>query len=62
MMWVGLNRLASLGITSYLNALVDSEIDETVVKSAIYFGYLHQLDDYMEFCTSQTGEEFVLGN
>jgi hypothetical protein len=47
---LGLNHLARSGTTAYLNALVDSEIDEKKVKSAVYFGYIHQIDNYLENC------------
>jgi len=47
---VGMNRLASYGTAAYLNALVDPEIDEEVVKTAVYFGYLHDIDEFNENC------------
>ena len=47
---LGLNHLARSGTTAYLNALVDPEIDEKVVKTAVYFGYIHQIDNYLENC------------
>lgn len=47
---VGMNHLARSGTAAYLNALVDPEIDEDIVKSAVHFGYVHQLDNYIENC------------
>ena len=47
---LGLNHLARSGTTAYLNALLDPEIDEKAVKSAVYFGYVHQIDNYLENC------------
>jgi len=47
---LGLNHLARSGTTAYLNALLDPEIDEDAVKSAVYFGYIHQIDNYLENC------------
>ncbi|MCH7758089.1 MAG: haloacid dehalogenase-like hydrolase [Thaumarchaeota archaeon] len=47
---LGLNHLARSGTTAYLNALLDPEIDENAVKSAVYFGYIHQIDNYLENC------------
>ncbi len=47
---LGLNHLASSGTAAYLDALVDPEIDEDTVKSAVYFGYVHQIDNYLENC------------
>jgi hypothetical protein len=50
---VGMNRLASSGTAAYLNALVDPEIDETVVKQAVHFGYIHEIDQLNEQCERQ---------
>ena len=47
---VGTNHLARAGTTAYLNALVDPEIDEVAVKSAVGFGYIHQIDKFNENC------------
>ena len=50
----GLNHLARSGTAAYLNALVDPEIDEEAVRDAVHFGYVHQIDKYIEHCASQT--------
>ena len=50
----GLNHLARSGTAAYLNALVDPKVDEEVVRHAVYFGYIHQFDKYIEYCSSQT--------
>ena len=47
---VGINHLARSGTTAYLNALVDPEIDEETVKTAVHFGYIHQIDKFNENC------------
>ena len=47
---VGMNHLASSGTAAYLNALLDSEIDEEVVRKAVHFGYVHQIDNYLANC------------
>jgi hypothetical protein len=47
---VGMNHLARSGTAAYLNALVDPEIDEEAVRSAVNFGYVHQIDNYIENC------------
>jgi len=47
---LGMNHLARSGTTGYLNALVDPEISEKAVKSAVYFGYVHQIDNYLQNC------------
>lgn len=47
---VGMNHLASSGTAAYLNALLDSEIDEEVVRKAVHFGYVHQIDNYLVNC------------
>ena len=47
---VGMNHLAQVGTVSYLNALADPETDEETVRSAVHFGYVHQLDNYLENC------------
>jgi hypothetical protein len=50
---VGINHLARSGTAAYLNALVDPGIDETAVKTAIYFGYIHDIDKLNEHCEKQ---------
>jgi hypothetical protein len=50
----GLNHLARSGTAAYLNALVDTEIDEIAVRDAVHFGYVHHIDKYIEHCASQT--------
>ena len=50
---VGMNRLASYGTAAYLNALVDPEIDEAKVKKAVYYGYVHDLEQLNEQCEKQ---------
>lgn len=57
----GLNHLARSGTAAFLNALVDTEIDEEVVRSAVYFGYVHQIDKYLEHCASESGETYDTG-
>jgi hypothetical protein len=52
----GLNHLARSGTAAYLNALVDTEIDEIAVRDAVHFGYVHQIDKYIEHCASELGE------
>ena len=47
---VGMDHLAQVGTTAYLNALADPEIDEKTISTAVYFGYVHQLDNYIENC------------
>ena len=47
---VGMNHLASSGTAAYLNALLDSEFDEDVVRKAVHFGYIHQIDNYLANC------------
>ena len=47
---IGMNHLASSGTAAYLNALLDSEIDEEVVRKAVHFGYIHQIDNYLVNC------------
>jgi len=46
----GINHLARSGTAAYLNALVDPEIDEAEVKTAIHFGYIHDIDKFNENC------------
>lgn len=48
---VGMNHLARSGTAAYLNALVDPKIDETVIKSAVYHGMIHDLDQLNEQCS-----------
>lgn len=47
---IGMNHLASSGTAAYLNALVDPETDEESVRTAVHFGYVHQIDNYIENC------------
>jgi len=47
---VGMNHLARAGTAAYLDALVDPEIDEDIVRSAINFGYIHQIENYIANC------------
>jgi hypothetical protein len=47
---VGMDHLARSGTAAYLSALLDPEIDEEVVRSAVNFGYVHQIDKYIENC------------
>lgn len=47
---VGMNHLARAGTAAYLNALVDPEIDEDTVRTAVNFGYIHQIENYIENC------------
>ncbi len=47
---VGMDHLASSGTAAYLNALVDPEIDEEAVRTAVHFGYINQIDNYLENC------------
>ena len=54
----GLNHLARSGTTAYLNALVDPEIDEEAVRSAVHSGYVHQFEKYIEYCASELGETY----
>ena len=47
---VGMNHIASSGTAAYLSALLDPEIDEEVVRKAVNFGYVHQIDNYILNC------------
>ena len=47
---VGMNHLARSGTTAYLNALADPKINEESIRSAVNFGYVHQIDNYLENC------------
>jgi len=47
---VGMDHLARSGTTAYLNALADPEIDEENIRSAVNFGYIHQIDNYLANC------------
>jgi len=47
---VGMDHLARSGTTAYLNALADPEIDEESIRSAVNFGYIHQIDNYLANC------------
>jgi hypothetical protein len=53
---LGLNHLARSGTAAYLSALADPEIDEIAVRDKVHFGYVHEIDKYLEYCASQTGE------
>jgi len=45
-----LDHIARSGTAAYLSALLDPEVDEEVVRSAVYFGYVHQIDNYLANC------------
>ncbi|MDH3657725.1 MAG: hypothetical protein OEM77_06275 [Nitrosopumilus sp.] len=47
---VGMNHLASSGTAAYLSSLLDPEIDEETVRTAVNFGYVHQIDNYLANC------------
>ena len=47
---VGINHIARSGITAYLNAMANPEIDEEAIRAAVHFGYVHQIDGYLESC------------
>ena len=47
---VGMDHLASSGTAAYLSSLLDPEIDEEAVRTAVNFGYVHQLDNYLVNC------------
>jgi hypothetical protein len=47
---VGMDHLARSGTAAYLNALADPEFDEETVRTAVNFGYVHQLDKYLSNC------------
>ena len=47
---VGMDHLARSGTTAYLSALADPEIDEEKIRSAVNFGYIHQIDNYLTSC------------
>ncbi|MBA4463924.1 MAG: haloacid dehalogenase-like hydrolase [Nitrosopumilaceae archaeon] len=47
---VGIDHLARTGTTAYLNALSDPKFDEENVITAVNFGYVHQLDQYLANC------------
>jgi len=47
---VGINHIARSGTTAYLNAMADPEIDEESIRTAVHFGYIHQIDGYLESC------------
>ena len=51
---LGLNHLARSGTAAYLNALADPEIDEIAVRDKVHFGYVHEIENYIEYCSSQT--------
>ena len=53
---VGMDHLARSGTTAYLSALADPEIDEEKIRSAVNFGYIHQIDNYLESCNEITIE------
>ncbi|MDH3658142.1 MAG: haloacid dehalogenase-like hydrolase [Nitrosopumilus sp.] len=56
---VGMNHLARSGTAAYLNALVDPEIDEEIVRIAVNFGYVHQIDRYIENCKNIEQSNYV---
>jgi hypothetical protein len=45
-----MNHLARSGTAAYLDALVDPEIDQDIVRTAVGFGYVHQIDNYIKNC------------
>ena len=47
---VGMDHIASSGTAAYLSAILDPEIDEETVRNAVYFGYVHQIDNYLANC------------
>ena len=47
---LGMYHLARSGTAAYLNALADPEIDEETVRAAVNFGYIHQIDNYIQNC------------
>lgn len=47
---VGMDHLARSGTAAYLNALADPKFDEESVRTAVNFGYVHQLDNYLANC------------
>ncbi len=47
---LGMDHLARTGTTGFLNAIADPKFDEESVRTAINFGYVHQLDRYLENC------------
>ena len=51
---VGMDHLASSGTAAYLSSLLDPEIDEEAVRTAVNFGYVHQLDNYLVNCNEIT--------
>ncbi len=59
---LGLNHLARSGTAAYLNALADPEIDEIAVRDKVHFGYVHEIEDYIEYCSSQTSETYDTGD
>ena len=47
---VGMDRLARIGTTAYLNAMADPMDDEQSVKTAVRLGYVHQIEQYVDNC------------
>jgi len=47
---VGIDHIARTGTAAYLNAILDTQIDEETVRKSVNFGYVHQLDSYLEEC------------
>jgi len=47
---VGMDHIASSGTAAYLSALLDPKIDEEIVRKAVNFGYVHQIDNYLANC------------
>ena len=48
---VGMDHLAKIGTTAYLNAMADPMDDEQSVRTAVRLGYVHQIDQYVENCS-----------
>jgi len=46
----GMEHIARSGTAAYLNALLDPEIDEKIVRKAVNLGYVHQIDTYLANC------------
>ena len=47
---VGMEHLARIGTTAYLNAMADPMDDEQSVRTAVRLGYVHQIDQFVENC------------
>lgn len=46
----GIYHLARSGTSAYLSAIADPEFDENSIKTAVNFGYVHQIDQYLVNC------------